>query len=556
MATTLNFADRFSYPAPNGISPTITADAAASLTDAQIIAASPDLAAMASLVRGFSVILSRQTTYAIFIIITSISDARIALFLAAAKKKTDNTNLFRGLVEVKELMYANPAIGATNYINRTLFSDGIRAVSAMLTASVLVGQLAQLPEQAEHSRMLEARAMADLERICMTYELSQAELAAASTTTEDTADSSIFFMAEDFTLTTGQTVVVTWFAAGLTSTWQPSNTYSGSFSAWQIVADLAEAINQTTVRYEHDATIIAVAQLAGARTDFPEVHSLAFFPRTPAKGIVAHSLSIRIELQNAGVGSGTCPVTWGLYPPALSTRIVNGLIFVFKENRASAISGSETDTLIQPTVLYLRNNVSYNYIAGGTVVPPTDSTIKIRVQFWMAADPDPTTDFLNIDFPRLLSTDPTAQANLDNLRFSQAAVAILQGVTATRNSSGVSAAIIRNEGISDVPLPPMAAVEIVAWTLSRMDTYVILDILQLPADLEMATGNLVEPVTLFSNNPKSIRAKCITISSGALVGPDGGVNAQPLLVKGPKRSMMWQRIQDEAAQVEWPIWWM
>jgi hypothetical protein len=51
MPTTLNFADRFSFPQPNGISPTISATGAASLTEAQIVAASPELVAYSEMVR-------------------------------------------------------------------------------------------------------------------------------------------------------------------------------------------------------------------------------------------------------------------------------------------------------------------------------------------------------------------------------------------------------------------------------------------------------------------------------------------------------------------------
>ena len=119
--TTLNFADRFSYPQVDGINSTTTAEEAASLTEEQILAASPELAEMVGMVKSFSVLLKRRTALEIFQLITTQADPRIALILASARKKDSKQSyIFAGLTEVKEVMYADPERELTGRQNRNL----------------------------------------------------------------------------------------------------------------------------------------------------------------------------------------------------------------------------------------------------------------------------------------------------------------------------------------------------------------------------------------------------------------------------------------------------
>ena len=59
MATTFSFADRFSYPAADGVGSGTPAVDAQSLTDADLEAESQDLADMARMVRAYSLLLRR-----------------------------------------------------------------------------------------------------------------------------------------------------------------------------------------------------------------------------------------------------------------------------------------------------------------------------------------------------------------------------------------------------------------------------------------------------------------------------------------------------------------
>lgn len=540
MPATLNFADRFSFPQPNGISPTISAGAAASLTEAQIVAAAPELVAYSEMVRRYSVLLKRRTTFEIFNIATTEADPRIALVLASARRKLDNTFIFSNLDQVKEVMYANPDIDASGLTNRTIFSDGIRRVSAALTAALLIGQLSQVPEQAEQSHKIENQALADLDRVCLTYEFSNSD---STTSDDDKAGPNFIFSAKDIVLTTGDTISVSWYSLGLTPTWIDSGIYTSNTSAWQIVADLAESINSVSVMF-NERSLVAVAELAGGNSELNDLHYLNFYPRTPTKGVVAYSLSIKVEKSVEGVKSGKAPFDWGLRWNSLSNRILNGMIILLKDNKASSTINEKTH---QPTVLYIRNKVNYT----GSLSAPATSNLRIRAQFWSAGEINPLEDFTDISIPRIIKTDLTEQRRSDNLRFSQVAIAILTALTATRNNSGLTGAIIRNDPLSSQL--PTAGVELLGWTLSRFNTYVVVDILEMPSDIEIATGGLYNPHTLFSSNAKSIRAECSTIAGGSLINA-GTSSSVPQLITRERKNLTWQRINDENNSIQQNVW--
>lgn len=541
MPTTLNFADRFSFPQPNGISPTISAEEAASLTEAQIVAAAPELVAYSEMVRRYSVLLKRRTTLEIFNVATTEADPRIALVLASARRKLDNTFIFTDLDQVKEVMYANPSIDASGLTNRTIFSDGIKRVSAALTAALLIGQLSQVPEQAEQSHKIENQALADLDRVCLTYEFSNS--GSNSSSNDDRADPNFIFSAKDIVLTPGETISVSWYSLGLTPTWVDSGLYTSNTSVWQIVADLAESINSVSIMF-NEQSLVAVAELAGGTFELNEIHYLNFYPRTPTRGVVAYSLSIKVEKSVAGVKTGEAPFDWGLRWNSLNNRILNGMIILLKDNKASSTVNEKT---YQPTVLYIRNKVNYTE----QLSAPATSNLRIRTQFWSAGETNPLENFTDISIPRVIKTDPAEQIEADNLRFSQVAIALLSALTATRNNSGLTGAIIRNDPLSTQL--PVAGLELLAWTLSRFNTYVVVDILEMPSDIEIATGGLYSPHTLFSSNPKSVRAECKTIAGGSLINA-GTSSSVPQLITRERKNLTWQRINDENNSIQQNIW--
>ena len=530
--TTLNFADRFSYPQPDGINSTTRAEEAASLTEEEILAASPELAEMVGMVKSFSVLLRRRTALEIFQLITTQADPRIALILASARKRDSKQSyIFAGLVEVKEVMYADPARELTGRLNRNLFSDGIRRVSAALTASILIGQLAQIPEQAEHAKQIELNALADLDRVCVSYEISQA---GSTKTEEELVTPQFIFRSEEVTLAEDELVEVSWLAVGVTPTWVKVNDYQGSITSAQIVIDLADSINSLMLGLTTNS-LVAVAQLAFQTSNFDDSHALAFYPRTQASGIVASSLSIKIELVKDSLATGLSPISWGVSNYDKKSLTVNGLIIYQKDQRSGAISAKNS---VEPTVIYIRKRKG--------VSAPANAVLKIRTQVWNSAAPteENDADQKEVLIQRIIQAD--RQEELDNLRYSQVATSLLLAVSYNRNQTGLSGALIRND--PPTVTNPTAAIELVAWTLSRINTSIILDILEIPADLEIATGNLAGPYSLFSSQPKSIRTECTLLTSGAIVNSVSTAN--PIVIKRTKRSKTWQNIIDETNEIE------
>lgn len=545
MSVTLNFRDRFSYPQPQGIDPSTTEEQAETLTEEQIITRLP-LFKMVEIVRRASVLLRRRTALEIFKIITNEADPRIALILAAAKRK-DNTFLFQGLGHVREVMFADPdRPNPSGQLNQTLFSDGIRRVSASLTASILIGQLAQVPEQAEHAKVLEDQALKDLDRICTTYEMSASH--STPSEPEETFDSGFIFNSGSINLSSTQTLECSWYASHLLNTWIISKIYNpgATVTASQLVSDFSDSINTISVRYENEG-LVASPQLSGFANQFySQVHLLSFYPRSTMPGVLAYSLSLKIDLKNNNISTNTSPFKWGTHINSLTTNSVNGLVILLRNNKTSTINTTD-DNVGQPVVLYIRNKAKW--VIGGAT-PPATSKIKIRVQFWSPTEVEPTTDFTEIEFNRIISN--AKQLELDNSRHSQAAAVILKEITITRNYSGISAAIIKNDP-TDFAIPE-ASIELLAWTLSRLNTYVILDILEMPEDLEIATGDLMGAQSSYSNNPKSIRVSAKTISGGAFLN-NSSYTQPPLISSTPRRSPILQNIEDQVNQLNNPSIW-
>jgi hypothetical protein len=70
----------------------------------------------------------------------------------------------------------------------------------------------------------------------------------------------------------------------------------------------------------------------------------------------------------------------------------------------------------------------------------------------------------------------------------------------------------------------MSAIELICFTARNPETWTILDILEIPPDIYIATGDLKGPVTPFSNNPRSIRVNTLFVSNKILTG-NAGVNS-------------------------------
>lgn len=562
MAISLNFEDRFSYPDPNGPAPGISKDVAQSLTSEELLQISPDLTEMVSIVRGYSVLLQRTSPLEIFNIITTDSDPRIALILSAARSKTNNEPLFGGLGQIKELMFADPAIpGASNYTNRTLFTDGIRRVSAALTAARIIGQLSQITEQASHADRIEDKALEELDRIINTWDInSGGDSGSAKKDEEEDIPGAFYFEPKTFTVPAEKTLVVEWQSPSMNSSWDVVGTYSGSVDSWLIVNDLAEAINGQSLS-NPDNVLLAAPELSGPyfvnRVNLTptQYHCLKFYPRRPLPGVLAYSINIRVNVvlnEGASDSSTTAfpvnqaPFIWGTQGDSLNNYIVNGSIILIRYNKLQGIRAAAEG--YNPFVLYFRNAFTYDETS---TPPPSESKLVYRVQPWMNAEMQTTIDDLESDMtqtievkiPRLVSDDPAKQLELDNNRFSQVSLAMSTALTEIEIDSFLASAIIRNDPIT---MPsPMSALELVPWSRQRIISAIVLDILEVPSDIELATGDRSRPLSSFSSKPRS----------GMVSNPWSNTSSSILLKKektyvSPRRpSKKWSTIKEEANNI-------
>ena len=551
MSISLSFEDRFSYPEPNGIGSGISKEVAQTLSDNELLELSSELSEVVSMFRSYSVLLSQTSVLDIFNIVTREADPQIALILASAKSKKNNEPLFGGLGAIRELMFADGRPDATNYTNRNLFSDGIRRVSVALTAAKVVGQLAQITEQLAHSERIKADAIADLDRIILTWELSSDDESQVKKD-EEQIPSAFFFEPKEFTVPAEKKLVVEWQSPSVSSEWSLVGEYTGAVETWQIVNDLSSAIN-TQGTYNPDNILLSAPELSGpfftnrANLIPTQYHVLKFYPRRPVPGVLAYSINIRINtvlIEGQADQSAVAfpinqsPFIWGVHGDSLNSYIVNGSIIIIRYNKLQSETKDREDD--QPFVLYFRNKEG--------VAAPTTSNLSFSVQPWQevnqeSKEEDERVESVTIQIERLTSDDPDEQAELDANRFSQVALALSTAMTEQLTDTYVATAIIRNDPITSSF--PSAALELVPWARQRVISAVVLNILELPPDIEVATGNRIRPITTFASKPRSIMVKNPYSNSNSVVV----LNKEQSYVSPRRKSAYWQAIKDEAKSI-------
>lgn len=577
MAVNYSFENRFSYPQASGVTPSIGVDVLGELSEEELEQVAPDLATMAQMVREYSVLLSRTTTADIFKVITRQADPQIAARLAAAKDRNTNDSLFKGLDAVQTVMFNDPnrvSGAAPSYLNSQLFSDGIRRVSAALSASIL---LARLPEvQREYASQIKETALEDLGLIVETYALGATTATDDTTKKDEDAGVAFYFEPADFIIPDGELLSLEWYSPLFTLEWVPVQQYTGAVSTWHLVSDLADAINQYTSQ-DLESALLASAELGSVEHLGVDYHTLSFYPRYSVTGIVAHSINVRIQTRpiaesakpNLTLGAtqadptnsvyGLTPFQWGITLDGIGNYPINGSIVVVASGKATTTSPSQVDDSYTPTVLYFRNKTKYSYIQdpdtlAETVtpdIPPPDSvSFKYRLQPWQPnlshLDEEPV--LTEEDFERLRDYQSLVnQVELDNSRYSQLAVQLMNGLARVNLKTKASGCVIRNDPTD--ALEPMAALELVAWGMSKSISYIILDLLYIPDDMEVATGDLIKPRTQFSNKPRSVRVpvKNPSYLSGVI---ELGTPVEEIKVIAKQRFHPWQEILDEDARVQ------
>jgi len=484
------FNDRFTYA-----NPSLAAVDVNTLSDASLEALAPAVKEMAAEVRRYSVLLKRKTTVEIYNVITDSADPRISLVLAAARDKA-GLRLFSSLELVKQVMFGPFDATDTTFISETnnIFVQGIRRVSAALTASILIGQLAQITEQAQHSQVLEAQALKDLDRILQVPDLLTANNLVTSSAAA-TTNQSFFFQQLDFNLNSVIQVDI-FMSSSSGGGWVSVGSFSGEFNTGEIVAAIADTINSLTL-VSQTGNILASPILSGKNT----LHRLEFNARSRDSVVASELITVKIRHLVGGVNE-PLPFKWGVDVESIQAQPVNSCLITVLQGKASTAVSSK-QTLGAPTVLYFRrantNSTGDVLSQSGTIISEATWSNKSLVY---RVSPTSTTN-TTLPIVRSTTSDPTAQLLLDKERHSQAALSLLNSLYSSKADTRALGAIIRNDDISQIG--PITGLELVAFSATNPQTWIVLDIIDIPDDIEMATGNLTGPLTSFSNKPRSIR---------------------------------------------------
>jgi len=237
----MDFSDRFTIEYSSLDPKTID-----TVPEAQFQSLYPKFSEMVQSVKRHSVLLSKKSRSEIYYAITQHADPKIGLVLAAARDNSGN-QLFATTDIVKQFMFAKDTDQSqksdVTFRDKMVFVDGIRRVSTALAASLLIGQLAQVPEQQKHSEYLEAQALADLDRILQVPTL-QDLLKSDTRSTEDTLIKSFYFTPGAYKLTVPVTLEI--FISGANN-WILVDSYIDELNTATITADIADAINSFTL---------------------------------------------------------------------------------------------------------------------------------------------------------------------------------------------------------------------------------------------------------------------------------------------------------------------
>ena len=508
-----NFNDRFGPNAGVGFVaglPSVSKDALFDVTDQELIDASTntgvpngydDLGDYECMVREHSVVLKKARVGTIVQVATRHADPRIALCLAACKRREDNTPLFAGQDKICEIMYNNNSAIA----NTALFSDGIRRASAALTASILISRLSQVVEQHNHAKLLEEQALADLAKICETFEPPS-----TSTTTEAEQEAAcLFFERADYTTLFGspfgRRLFVRFYAPWLVETgttwkWVSHPTMGTDYrNAGELVNAISMSINSCALN-NTQIQIVTAVELSGKLN----LHCLRIYPRRSVCKVIAEFITVQIW-QELDVDSA--PSNWGPQSDTLNTDNTNGVMFVLALDKSCSqnAAGNPTETEYDPVAMFFRNEIGFG-----------EGTAAVTGQLRFRIPPEYDVECTITDFTQYAGMPAYAQvasALLDNMFIrtetnvppdEAVPPASATNPFKTHEATRALGAIVRNDPFVD-EAASMSAVKLIGWSVGNPTTHIVMDVLELPLGVESAIGNCERPLTQFSRHPKSIR---------------------------------------------------
>jgi hypothetical protein len=485
------------------------------------------------------------------------SDPRIALILAAARK-LDNTALFPNMEIIKEIMFGPTSTNLTIFDKDeyNIFVDGIRRVSAAITAAKLINQLAQIPEQFKHGEALLKSALADLDRLIKLNSISSITASATAAEKDPTFSASIYFDDINFLLNSTETLICEVYLPSLPTgdlilptVWAPVvNITNGSFNTADLVATISDGINSITLT-QVVANILAAPILGNALNN----NQIKFEARNKSATLAAELISIRFRYLDSNnldnISTNPLPFKWGVVESNLTTNKVQSVLLAIQNGKIASTAASLSTANYVPIVLYIKraplNNLNEPLDANGLVIDPSTYTSLSKLDLRVSTRSD---EIESIDVPYI--TDPLAnpitQALLDKKRPAQVADLIINALFNIKSDTRTLGTLYRSD---DTGIELISAIELIAFTAMNPETWSLLDILKIPPDILIATGNLTTPITPFSNNPRAIRVATKFVSAGILsntqIKPNSAESSIPSFLSHGHKNPELTRIKDK-----------
>lgn len=460
-----------------------------------------EIVTMTNMVRRFSVLLKKVSRLEVYQAVTDHSDPEIALILAAAKNQ-DATFRFANESQIKEFMFGDPTY---DNAERNIFVEGIRRISATFAAAELIHAFAQLAQHHDHAEALKNRATAELDRILEIPKELQEPVAPVEDEDGIASKVSFYFDIVDFTFPQDTSMQV--YIPGLAS-WQTVVNYttSDNLSTALICAQLADAVNALSLT-GIDLNIIAGPTLSSGIRGIDLLHETSFYTRSASVSITAELISVRFISTSSSQLLTSVPFKWGVDPEFIDFHSLNSLLLIVKgahfiKPTAASISKEADPT---PIYLYIRNT--------GTGDPIISSTLRYRLS--------------------TLAEEQTLTVSQDDPdeRHSLTALAILDSLFAHRIEAKVVGIIIRNDPDSITEATSRWTVlELVSWSVTNPNTFITMDILELPSDIEITLGDYKTIYSPFSQLPRSLRVQSkFYATAEAAVITAGGIPSYNLL---------------------------
>lgn len=469
------FSDRFLRK-----NPSLTPDNVNSMSESELLASSPELKRMVDSVRRVDATLARTKAKDIFFIITDYADPKIGGILAAAIDKSTGNRLFNSIDEVKQIMF--PPEGGNENLQLTIFNDTVRQSSVTLTASRLVGNLSAAGENFRgHAEYLLKSATQDIDRIIETIDVNQIR----QEQSEIDERAGIFFERTSFNLETPLDAYV--YISGSTSSWDKVATFEGSTSTADIVSKIGDFINSLTLS-ESSANLVAAPSLSGESN----THSIYFEARRYSTEFSAEVVSIKFD-------SPEVPFNWGIRKGDLSSYEINSIIVATNMGKIGKDSTLPLmdDKEGKPSVLYVRRK--------------EDANTKQQDKYTFKVSPLLEKEIV-VPFGRFTNSNEEEQKLLDRQRPSQFALSFIKKLHEIKSESKCLGAIIKNDPV-DSSSRPIVGIELIGYEVAVKDVWIILDLIKIPKDLEVAVGDLRQPLTNFSNEPRSIRVENVYLTN-------------------------------------------